>query len=134
MIAEVAWGDMEDVADEASPGPLDRLLAAEAAWLAIPPRRRPQSFSAILVGVGLAWDGTVVGYTPRYMAVCPACHDHPIGRCLVCSASDEDPARWPMMDLKERARLLAGPPLRKRVTKANTRRQKRATTQPKAVA
>lgn len=108
------------------PGPEEQLIAAESAWLAIPPWRRPRNFSTALIGIDLIWTDRVIGYIPQPLTPCPACHDHPIGRCLVCSASNDDPVRWPMMPRKERLKILAGPPLRKQVTATKTRREQRA--------
>lgn len=125
---EILRGNLDQFHDQ-RPGPEERLLLAEAMWLAIPPHRRPHGFSTALVGINLAWDSSVVGYTPRNATPCPACHNHPIGRCLVCSASDEDPVRWPMMMAKERTLILAGPPLQKRVMKARTQRERRVIVQ-----
>lgn len=121
---EIAWGSMVHVCDPGA-GPEERAAAAEAAYLAAPPGRRGRTWTAALVGLNLTWGGDVVGYTPRDAAPCPACGGRPAGRCLVCSASPDDPAQWPMTDLKDRARILAGP-LKGRVRKARTRRERRA--------
>lgn len=126
---EIPWGDMLMVADPA-PSPEDRVLRAESAYLAVPPRRRGRTWSAVLQGTGLTWDAAVVGYTPQSAIPCPACSDHPTGRCLVCSGDAKDPAQWPMMDPKKRMRILTGP-VRRRPRKTRSRRERRATSRSK---
>lgn len=129
MATKQAFGYLINwVVDEFMPEPIDVVIAAEEHWLAIPSKRRPVGFTAVLVGVGLSWTGAVVGYTPKDGRRCPACGDRPGGYCLVCSASPDDPLRWPMMTPKDRSAILAGPPLGKQVAKFHSRRQRRSPT------
>jgi hypothetical protein len=52
----------------------------------------------VLVGMGEPWDGRHAQYTPGAGLPCPGCGDGklpPAWMCCVCSATRQDPRRWP---------------------------------------
>jgi hypothetical protein len=79
----------------------------------------------VLIGFTGTWTAEVVAYRPG--RTCPGCgdarlrsHEH----CVVCSTEPRQPRRWPMMDARLRTQIQEGP-LRPRVRRARTRRERR---------
>jgi hypothetical protein len=91
------------------------------------PRDRMPS---VLIGFSPTWGAEIVGFDPKSSAPCPACHAAELREhehCVVCSSQPSAPRRWPNMDPRERARILAGPgPLAAKVEKATRKSRRKA--------
>jgi hypothetical protein len=91
--------------------------------------RRP----AVLVGLTPTWTDEIVGFDPATPKPCGGCHGARLRsheHCVVCSSQPSAPRRWPNLDPKERAVILAGPPPLRVKVEALTRRKRRHTIAP----